>query len=232
MRSMNTPLCQRIALFACAFACAAARAQTLPILYHVSFKDAVVATQTVTIAQADGLTTISSEFESQLHVFVANHVYSESLSATFRDDGTVERFHSMRQDGPLRTEASGTLLEEEGGLQVIRTDRNGTEIFVVQRQDYDFHSLALYGTAPTNFLPAQNTARILDVAEGRVLPVEIHSSAESMTTPERQHVASTHLVWTCGEFTSHSWHPERHSDLPVRIVRHTGNGEFSFTLQR
>ncbi len=210
----------------------AAQAQTRPVQYTVSFKNQVLATQTVSIVHADGLTTVSASFEAELPVFIARHAYSESLSATFREDGTVVRFQAERQDGALRIEASGTLREEEGGLQVFRTDRTGTSSHVIPRDDYDFHSLIFYGTAPGDFLPETRPVRLLDIAEGQVVSCGIQTISESETTSERQHVASLHLIWTLGEFVSHSWHPERFSNLPSRYIRHTGNGRFIFTLQR
>lgn len=210
----------------------AAQAQTRPIRYAVSFKDQVVATQMITIAQTDGLTTIETRFEADLPVFIARHTYAEILSATFREDGTVERFHAVRQDGANRMEAAGTLQEEEGGLQIIRTDLHGTSIQVVPRDAYDFHSLILYGTAPADFLPEKQPARVLDIAEGRVTSFNIRSSSQSETTSERQHVASRQLTWVAEPYTSLSWHPERFSNLPSRYIRHTENGRFTFTLQR
>ena len=120
----------------------------------------------------------------------------------------------------------------DGLLDVFRTDASGTSISQVARKDYDFHSLALYGTPPSEFLPGHNPAQVFDVARGLVSPVEIHVVDQSETTPERQHVASKMLIWTDGPFVSRSWHPERHSDLPTRFVRHTENGQFTFVLQR
>jgi hypothetical protein len=210
----------------------AALAQARPIHYAVAFKDQVVATQTVTIAQTDGLTTIETRFEAELPVFVARHTYAESLSATFREDGTVERFRSIRQDGAARTEVAGTWLPEESKLQIIRTDQQGTTIQTVARDQYDLHSLILYGTSPADFLPEHRPVRLLDIAEGQVVSCGIQTISESETTSERQHVASVHLIWTVGEFVSHSWHPERFSNLPSRYIRQTENGRFTFTLQR
>jgi hypothetical protein len=210
---------------------AGAQEPTRPIHYAVSFKNAPVATQTVTIVHADDTTTLTTSFETELPVFIARHRYAESASVTFRPDGTVERFHAVRRDGALATEVSGSL-NKEGDLEIVRTDRSGTTSTRIQREDYDFHSLILYGTAPSAFLPEHQPARILDIQEGRVVPVTIQSMEQSHTTPERQHVASRKLTWTREPFTSHSWHPERHSNLPIRYIRHTENGTFTFQLQR
>lgn len=210
---------------------AAASAADAPVLrYEVVFKDAVMATQTLTIAESGGLKTVTTFFEADLPVFIVLQHYSERLSATFRADGAVERLHAVRIDGPLRTEIDGTPLAN-GALRIVRTDRNGVSTNVVAREDYDFNSLALYGAAPTDFLPVHRPARVLSVAEGLVKPVDIQAIAESDTF-ERQYLKSTHLVWTDGVFTSHSWHPERFSNLPRRYVRQTANGEFTFNLIR
>ena len=206
-------------------------ADAADIRYEVWFKDNLVATQTVRIVQSDGLKTISTAFEADLPVFIAMHHYSEQLSATCRADGTVTRIETVHQDGPIRTEISADLQEEEGGLQVIRTDSSGTSIYVIQRKDYDFNSLSLYGTAPADFLPTNRLARVLSIADGKVVPVDIQTISESDTF-ERQHLISTHLVWTEGVHVSHSWHPERFSNLPRRYVRQTDAGEFVFNLIR
>ncbi len=211
-------------------AISASAAGARPISYEVTFRDAVVATQTVSIVQSAGLTTVSCSFKADLPVFVALHHYSEELSVSFREDGTVERLASRIQNGPVQTVISGAL-QSNGGLQIIRTDMAGVSTSLVARQDYDFHSLALYGTAPAKFLPANSPARVLQIAEGRVAPVAIQSISESETF-ERQNLASKHLVWTEGIHVSHSWHPERFSDLPRRYVRQTENGEFLFNLIR
>lgn len=209
----------------------AASAADAPVLrYEVVFKDAVMATQTLTIAESGDLKTVTTFFEADLPVFIALQHYSERLSATFRADGAVERLHAVRIDGPLRTEIAGTPLAN-GALRIVRTDRNGVSTNVVAREDYDFNSLALYGAAPTDFLPVHRPARVLSVAEGLVKPVDIQAILESDTF-ERQYLKSTHLVWTDGAFTSHSWHPERFSNLPRRYVRQTANGEFTFNLIR
>ena len=201
------------------------------VAYDVWFKDAVAATQTVSIARADGSTTVTASFAAQLHVFVAQHPYSEDLAAPFRDDGTVERFQAVRIDGPQRTEVTGELQDDER-LRVIRTDAQGVATSFIARADYDFHSLILYGRAPADFLPARGPARVLQIAEGFVQPMVIQTISESETTTERQHVSSTHLIWTSDTSTSHSWHPDRFGDVPRRYVRQTPNGEFTFQLPR
>ena len=151
----------------------AASAADAPVLrYEVVFKDAVMATQTLTIAESGDLKTVTTFFEADLPVFIALQHYSERLSATFRADGAVERLHAVRIDGPLRTEIAGTPLAN-GALRIVRTDRNGVSTNVVAREDYDFNSLALYGAAPTDFLPVHRPARVLSVAEGLVKPVDI-----------------------------------------------------------
>ena len=205
-------------------------ADAVAIRYEVSFKGDVVATQTVQIIQSGALKTIATAFEADLPVFVAMHHYSEQLSASFRADGTVERLGARIQDGPVQTVVSGTL-QANDRLHVVRTDMSGVSTTSVARADYDFHSLILYGTAPADFLPTNRTARVLSIAEGRVVPVAIQTIDESDTF-ERQYLKSTHLVWTEGIYVSHSWHPERFSNLPRRYVRQTGSGEFTFNLLR
>lgn len=217
----------------CALADLAAVAQggsNPAIRYAVEFKGEIVATQTVSIVQADGLTTLSSSFAADLPVFVARHHYSEQLSATFRSDGAVERLGARIQDGPVQTVVSGTLQANEM-LCVVRTDMAGVATAAVARADYDFHSLILYGTAPADFLPTNRPARVLSIAAGRVVPVAIQTIDESDTF-ERQYLKSTHLVWTEGSHVSHSWHPERFSNLPRRYIRQTDSGEFTFHLLR
>lgn len=209
----------------------AAAAEPVTIRYEVKFKDFVMATQTLVAASADGLTTLAASFEADLPVFVALQHYAEQQSVTTRPDGSIERLGAVRRDGPLCTVVDG-LRQPDGRLKVVRTDRAGATTNYVSRSDYDFHSLVLYGTAPADFLPTNQPARVLDVAEGRIVPVFIQSIAEGETTPERQHVASTHLVWTADPFVSHSWHPATYSHLPRRYVRQTESGEFTFTLLR
>ena len=209
---------------------ASAPAQAVSLAYEVLFKGSPVATQTVTLAAAGGQTTVTAGFEAALPVFVALQHYSEYLSASFRPDGTVVQFSARRMDGGLRVETSGEL-EEDGRLRVVRSAPDGTTTNWFLRADYDFNSLALYGTAPTNFLTTNQPARVLSVAEGRIEPVAIQVIDESDTF-ERQHLYSAHLIWTAGSFTSHSWHPERFSNLPRRYIRQTENGEFTFILQR
>jgi hypothetical protein len=211
-------------------ATAVSAADTRPISYEVAFNGAIVATQTVNIVQSGGSTTVSTAFEAELPVFIAMHHYSEQLSATFRTDGTVERLGAIRLDGGDRTSIAGTL-QDDGLLQVVRTDLSGVSTNSIAREDYDFNSLILYGAAPSVFLTTNDPARVLQVPEGRVESVSIQTISESDTF-ERQHLVSTHLVWTAGIHVSHSWHPERFSDLPRRYVRQTENGEFTFTLLR
>ena len=201
----------------------------VPIHYSVEFKGQPVATQTVLIANTEGRILLTTSFEAELPVFTALQSYSEKLSATFRPDGTVERFYSMRHDGPP-TEVRGEL-QEDGRLQIIRSDVHGITTNSIERSDYDFNSLVLYGTDPGDFLPTNKIVRVLSVAEGTVQNIAIQTISESETF-ERQHLVSLHLVWTEGIHTSHSWHPERFSHLPRRYIRQTENGEFTFTLQR
>jgi hypothetical protein len=208
----------------------ASAADAVDLRYEVAFKGAAVATQTVSIVQSAGLKTISTDFEADLPVFVATHRYSERLSATFRADGTVERLGVERIDGPGQTVLSGSR-QGNGLLRVVRTDRNGISTNFIARAEYDFNSLVLYGTAPAQFLPTNSPARVLSIAEGRVIPTQIQTISESETF-ERQHLVSMHLVWTEGNHTSHSWHPERFSNLPRRYIRQTESGEFTFTLLR
>lgn len=210
---------------------AAARAEPVSIRYTVEFKGMVVATQTVTLANAEGGRTVSAEFAADLPVFVTRQPYSERQSVAVRADGTIERFDAERQDGPLRTVVEGRR-ETNGLLRIVRTDPAGTATNFIARADYDFHSLVIYGTAPAEFLPTNNPARVLQIPEGRVATVNIQAIEESETTPERQHVRSTHLAWTQGPFLSHTWHPEKYGNLPRRYVRQTENGEFRFTLVR
>ena len=202
---------------------------TLPVYYSVEFKGQPVATQTVLIAKTEGRILLTTSFEAELPVFTALQPYSEKLSVTFRPDGTVERFYSIRHDGPP-TEVRGEL-QEDGLLHVIRSDVHGITTNSIDRSDYDFNSLALYGTDPVDFLPTNHIARVLSVADGAVQNIAIQTISESDTF-ERQHLVSQHLIWTEGLHTSHSWHPERFSHLPRRYVRQTENGEFTFTLQR
>ena len=209
----------------------ATAAETRPVSYEVAFNGNVVATQTVSIVESTGRATITASFEAELPVFIAIPQYSEKLSATFRADGTVERLDAIRHDGLVPTEVAGEL-QENGLLQIVRTDRNGVSTNFISRRDYDFNSLTLYGTAPADFLPKQSPARVLSISEGFVVPTSIQSISESETTPERQYLTSKHLVWTEGSHTSHSWHPERFSNLPRRYIRQTENGEFTFTLLR
>jgi len=208
----------------------AGAAEVQPVRYEVSFKDMVVATQTVSIVGSSGLITVTTTFEADLPVFVSMHHYAETMSVSFRPDGTVVRLATRRADGPNQTDISGNL-KDDGLLEVVRRDRQGTATNLIARTEYDFNSLILYGTPPAAFLPTNRPARVLQVAEGRVTPVAIQTISESDTF-ERQHLVSEHLIWTAGPFTSHSWHPERFSHLPRRYIRQTENGEFTFTLLR
>ena len=69
------------------------------------------------------------------------------------------------------------------------------------------------------------------IADGRVVPVVIDTITESETF-ERQNLVSKHLIWTEGPHVSHSWHPERFSNLPRRYIRQSEGGEFTFQLLR
>lgn len=209
---------------------AAALARAQAVQYGVAFKGESLATQTVAITQSGEATSIAAAFEIEMPVFIARHRYAESLSATHRPDGTVERFESMLDDNSVRTEVRGEL-SDSGRLRIVRTGPDGVTTNFIEREDYDFHSLILYGTAPEDFLPTNRPARVLSVAEGRVIPMDIQVIKESDTF-ERQYLSTTHLVWKEGPNTSHSWHPERFSHLPRRYIRQTRNGEFTFTLMR
>lgn len=202
-----------------------------PIFYEVRFKDSVVSTQTVTIARGENSTTVTASFAAELPVFVSLQPYSEEVTVTSKKDGTAERFHSIIRDGPRLTEVTGEL-QDDGRLLIVRPDPEGIVTSQVARADYDFHSLILYGTAPAAFLPTNNPARVLSLADGRVEPVQIQTIAESETTFERQTVSSLHLIWMAGPFVSHSWHPERYGDVPRRYIRQTDHGEFTFILPR
>lgn len=208
----------------------ASAAETHPVFYAVDCKEDRVATQTVTIVKSAELTTVTTSFEAELPVFVVLHQYTEKASATFRSDGTVVRLNAYHSDGGSRTEVTGEL-QTNGLLRVVRTDMEGISTNFVARKDYDFNSLILYGTAPADFLPTNSPARVLQIDEGRVEDVAIQTISESFTF-ERQNLASTHLIWTAGPHTSHSWHPERFSNLPRQYVRQTKSGEFTFTLLR
>lgn len=230
MKSMPLPIFVRSLAGWAAWTVSTAMAGSVDVHYEVVYKDSPVATQTLTMAQTDGCRTLTSVFEAELPVFISLQHYSEQLSVSFQPDGTVTDLHAVRIDGPLRTEVTGTQLTN-GLLQIVRADRSGTVTSEIARTDYDFNSLTMYGTAPAAFLSTNRLARVLDVAEGRVDRFSVETIAESDTF-ERQHLASTHLVWTCGPFVSHSWHPERFSDLPRRFIRQTENGEFTFNLMR
>ena len=198
--------------------------------YEVEFKGMPVATQLVTIVQSAGRKTISAEFTADLPVFVATHHFSEQLSVTVGPGGAVERLGAIRNEGPVHTLVSGSL-EADGRLRIVREAPEGATTNWIRRGDYDFHSLALYGAAPEDFLGTNQPARVLSIADGLVKSVAIQTIAESDTF-ERQHLRSRHVVWTEGPHVSHSWHPERFSQLPRRYVRQTDSGEFTFTLIR
>jgi hypothetical protein len=102
----------------------AVQAQTRPISYAVAFKGQTLATQTVSIVEADGLTTVTAAFEIEMPVFIARHRYAETLSATFRSDGSAVRLAALRDDNSDRTEVRGEL-QDDGLLRVVRTDRSG-----------------------------------------------------------------------------------------------------------
>lgn len=224
--------CFQLALFGAWVQLAAAQEPSPPVLrYAVAFKGDVVATQSVAIVHSGGLTTISCSFAADLPVFVATHHYSEELSVTYRSaDGAVERLAARLRDGPVQTVVSGTR-DGDGALRVVRTGLDGTATNFIAREDYDFHSLAIYGRAPADFLPTNSPARVLAIAQGEVRSVAIQTNQESDTF-ERQHLETTHLTWTDGPHVSHSWHPERFSNLPRRYIRQTDAGEFVFNLIR
>ena len=211
-------------------AAAAFASDPAPIRYEVEFKGMPVATQLVTIVQSAGRKTISAEFTADLPVFVATHHFSEQLSVTVGPGGAVERLGAIRNEGPVHTLVSGSL-EADGRLRIVREAPEGATTNWIRRGDYDFHSLALYGAAPEDFLGTNQPARVLSIADGLVKSVAIQTIAESDTF-ERQHLRSRHVVWTEGPHVSHSWHPERFSQLPRRYVRQTDSGEFTFTLIR
>ncbi len=201
-----------------------------PLYYQVRLKDAVVATQTVEFVHAGDLTTVKTAFEAEMRVFVAVHRYSESLSATVRPDGTVVEFSARIADGPGTVEITGTAGVDDS-LSVVSSGIRGSSTNYIQRADYDLNSLTLYGTDPANFVPTNNPARVLQIDEGRVVPVTLQTISENYTF-ERQNLKSTHVVWSDGTHLSHSWHPDRFSNLPNRYIRQTTRGEFIFELQR
>lgn len=221
----------RIALtigIAGALAIAAGAAE--PLRYEVRYRDALVATQLVTLGQsADGVT-VRTEFEADLMVFIARHHLSESISATVRGDGTVLAFEARRVDGGNRTDVRGAMGAGDV-LEVVREDRDGISTNYIQRGDYDFHSLAMYGADPASFLPTNQPARVLNLIDGRVKPVTTTVISESITF-ERQHLPTLHVIWSEPGFTSHSWHPERFSNLPSRHLRQDISGDFDFRLLR
>lgn len=207
-----------------------ARAESEPLHYEVRFRDAVIATQTLRVAHAGDLATVSTSFAAQMRVFVAVHHYQEEVSVTMERDGTVRAFRSVVSDGPARTELTGTAGADDV-LQVVRQGPEGSSTNFIARTDYDLNSLTLYGTAPEDFMPTNQPARALDLVEGKVVPVRLQTISESITF-ERQNLRTLHVIWTEGDRVSHSWHPERFSNLPSRYVRQSGHGEFVFTLLR
>ena len=201
-----------------------------PLYYQVRLKDDVVATQTVEFVHAGDLTTVKTAFEAEMRVFVAVHRYSESLSATVRPDGTVVEFSARISDGPGTVEVLGSI-GADGALRIVSSGIQGGSTCYVQRADYDLNSLTLYGTDPASFVPTNSPARVLQIAEGRVVPVALQTISENYTF-ERQNLKSTHVVWSERSHLSHSWHPDRFSNLPSRYIRQTPRGEFIFELQR
>lgn len=202
-----------------------------PIIYEVLFKGNLVATQTLTIAESAEARTVTTSFRLEVPVFVAQHRIAETLSVSYDGSGMVTGIRADIADGAKRSEIVGTT-GSDGMLRVIRTGPDGVTTNYIARADYDFNSLTMYGNAPTNFLPTNSTVRVLDIAQGKVVPVTLSVIGESYTTRERQDVPATHVVWSEGAFVSHSWHPERFSNLPVRYIRQNDLGEFTFSLQR
>lgn len=215
----------------CALALSAGTVGGQPIQYAVQFRGDIVATQHVFVARGDERTTVRADFEAdELHVFVAVHRYAESLEATFDREGRVHSFAARVADGPRIVELRGDA-DDGGNLSVVRVDRDGGVTNRIARDEYDFCSLALYGSAPGDFLPTNQPARVLRVDRGVVVPMQIDKISESHTF-ERQNLKSDHLIWRDGERVWHSWHPEKFSNLPSRFVRQTDEGEFIFTLMR
>lgn len=200
------------------------------IVYDVFFKDQSVATQHIYLARDNGETMISASFAAVLPVFVSLHHIEEYLSVTYKTNGTVQRFHANLIDGPVRTEINAEV-GADGTLRVVRSDQAGVATNFIRRADYDFNSMILYGTAPGDFIPTNTTARVLDVAQGRVVPMTLGTVSESYTF-ERQNLETVHIIWKDGTHTSHSWHPERFSNFPARYIRQSDSGEFTFSLIR
>ena len=200
------------------------------IAYQVFFKDKLVATQQLHFARTEGRTDIDARFEATLPVFVSTHHYREELAVSYRDDGTVEKFKSKVVDGGQWREVEGKV-NDAGNLAITSSGHHGNVTSVIARADYDFNSLALYGTSPGVFLSTNRPARVLDIARGEVVPVQIDTITESSTF-ERQYLITKHLIWNEGSHISHSWHPEKFNDFPSRYIRQTGAGEFVFRLIR
>lgn len=224
------PPCVFAAFVASILATASWAEESRPVFYEVAFKNSLVATQTVTITQTPDEKTVTTSFEAEVPVFVAHHRIAEDLSVTTATNGAVVRFHANRMDGPIRVEIVGTA-ESDGMLRVVRSDRAGSATNYIARDAYDFNSLILYGNPTTTFVTTNQPVRVLDIAEGRVVAVNVSGNEESITV-ERQHVKTVHLTWVEGTHTSHSWHPERFSNLPSRYIRQNDTGEFSFFLRR
>ncbi len=208
----------------------AAPAGAQSLAYDVAFRGTSVATQQVTLAFEGDALSVRAEFAAELPVFVVHHEYSEDLSATYSTNGSVLRIHSVTMDGPKMIEVNAEA-EPDGLLRVVRTDMSGVSTNYISRSDYDFNSLTIYGNAPETFISTNTQVRVLDVAQGRVVPVAVETISES-TTFERQNLVTVHTVWTEGFFVSHTWHPERFSNLPRRFVRQSDAGEFTFSLIR
>lgn len=200
------------------------------IPYEVSFKGKIVATQMVYFARSEDRTTVEMGFEATLPVFVSTHHVRETLSVTYRRDGTVERFKASVADGGRWHDVAGEV-DDAGALAITIAGVSGLTTNYVTRDAYDFNSLALYGNSPDAYLPTNRPARVLDISRGQVIPVDIQVIDES-STYERQYLITKHLIWTEGMHTSHSWHPEKFNDFPRRYLRQTGAGEFVFQLVR
>lgn len=211
--------------------CHSSRAETGAVIpYRVFFKEKLVATQQISFARSEGRTIMGASFEAALPVFVSTHHVREELAVTYREDGTVEHFKSKTADGGQWLDVEGRV-NDAGDLEIASSSHQVQSTNIIARVDYDFHSLALYGTNPDVFLPTNRPARVLDIARGEVVPVQIDVITESSTF-ERQYLITKHLIWTEGVHTSHSWHPEKFNDFPSRYIRQTGAGEFVFRLVR
>ncbi len=198
--------------------------------YLVSFRQIPVATQFVSRVEEDGLITIATRFAAAMPVFTAVHRYSEELTVTFRPgDGAVTQCRALRVDGGKRVEVEGNA-GDDGSLVVYRRDNHGVVTNTYPAGSYDFHSLIHYALPPSDYLTTNSPARMLDIARGEVVPVEITGISEARTF-ERQVHTNMHLIWKSGHHTSESWHTERLGYLPDPFVRQTENGDFVFELQ-